>query len=62
MTISAITGNYEVMKLLLDAGGEVNKPNGLNQTPIVCCFARLEEVSLIIYRRRIIYLRIIRYV
>jgi ankyrin repeat protein len=44
LTISAITGNYEIMKLLVDAGGEVNKPNAFNQTPIICCFARLEEV------------------
>jgi len=58
LTISALTGNYEIMKLLVDHGSEVgknreksyfflfkvNKPNGFRQTPFICCFARLEEV------------------
>lgn len=39
-----MTGNYEILKLLLDAGAEVNKPNTFNQTAFVTCFARLEEV------------------
>jgi ankyrin repeat protein len=44
LTISALTGNYEIMKLLVDGNAEVNKPNTFNQTPFICCFARLEEV------------------
>lgn len=40
-----MTGNYEILKLLLDAGAEVNKPNSFSQTPFIVCFTRLEEVS-----------------
>jgi len=27
---AAMTGNYEILKILLDAGGEVNKPNAFS--------------------------------
>lgn len=47
LSVAAMTGNYEILKLLLDAGAEVNKPNSFNQTAFVTCFARLEEVFLI---------------
>ena len=43
LTAACYSGNYEIVYLLLTHGAEVNKPNGTNQTPIVCCFARLEE-------------------
>jgi ankyrin repeat protein len=40
--ITACSGsNYEMVKLLLDAGAEVNKPNILNQTPLVVSVFRL---------------------
>jgi ankyrin repeat protein len=30
LSVAAMTGNYEILKLLLDAGAEVNKPNVFN--------------------------------
>ncbi|KAM3129450.1 hypothetical protein pb186bvf_018442 [Paramecium bursaria] len=53
LTVAANTGNYEIMKLLVDAQAEVNKPNGFNHTPLVCCFARLEEEKNVFENRKI---------
>ena len=43
LTVACITGNYEILKLLIEKGAEVNKPTLLNATPFLCCFMRLEE-------------------
>lgn len=44
--------NYEMVKLLLDAGAEVNKPNNFNQTPLMMTvFRLLEEYSSFEIRR-----------
>ena len=43
LCVAAISGNYEILRLLIESGAEVNKPNGFNQTPFICCFTRLEQ-------------------
>ena len=43
LTISCMTGNYEILRILTSSGAEVNKPTAFNHTPFVCCFQRLEE-------------------
>lgn len=41
--VACLGANYEMVKLLLDHGAEVNKPNSLNQTPLVISVFRLIE-------------------
>lgn len=53
LTIACITGNYEIIVLLVEANAEVNKPTKFNQTPFVCCFQRLEEQQNIFENRKI---------
>lgn len=43
LCVACLTGNYEIVKILLDAGAEPNLPNKYNQTPLVLCFSRLNE-------------------
>ncbi len=38
LTIACATGNYEIVKLLIDHNAEVNKPTYFHHTPLVCCF------------------------
>ncbi len=38
LTMSSITGNYEIMKLLLEKGAEVNKPTLFSYTAFTLCF------------------------
>jgi hypothetical protein len=47
-------GNYEIIKLLLDQGSEVNKPTLLNSSPFACCFFRLEEENNVFENRKIV--------
>ena len=42
LCVAAISGNYEILRMLIENGAELNKPNKFNQTPIICCFTRLE--------------------
>ncbi|KRX04938.1 Ankyrin repeat-containing domain [Pseudocohnilembus persalinus] len=53
LTVSCITGNFEILKILLDFGAEVNKPTLYNQTPFSCCFQRLEESQNVFENRKI---------
>ena len=53
LTTACITGNYEIIKLLIDSGAEVNKPTLLNSTPFLCCFQRLEEEKNVFENRKI---------
>ncbi|CAD8083796.1 unnamed protein product [Paramecium sonneborni] len=55
LSIAAMTGNYEILKILLDAGAEVNKPNIFNQTAFIMCFARLEEEKNVFENRKICF-------
>lgn len=41
LIISCLTGNYEIVNLLLECGVQANKPSRINLTPFVACFARL---------------------
>jgi len=34
LTVACLTGNYEIVKLLIEKGAEVNKPTYLNVTPL----------------------------
>ena len=43
LSCSIITGNYEILRILLEAGAEVNKPTRFNHTPFVLCLMRLED-------------------
>jgi len=43
LTIACMTGNYEVVKLLIENEAEINKPTFYNHTPLIFCFQRLEE-------------------
>jgi ankyrin repeat protein len=43
LCVACLTGNYEIVKLLVDAAAETNLPNKFNQTPFVLCFSRLNE-------------------
>jgi ankyrin repeat protein len=45
LIVACMGGNYEFVKLLLDAGAEVNKPNAFNHTPLVTIINRLIEDS-----------------
>jgi len=38
VALACITGNFEVLSILLENGAEVNKPIASYQTPFVCCF------------------------
>ena len=40
---ACIAGNYEIVRLLLLANAEPNKPNLLNQSPLAAIFFRLVE-------------------
>ena len=42
LCVAAISGNYEILRMLIENGAELNKPNTFNQTPFICCFTRLE--------------------
>ena len=53
LTTASITGNYEILKFLIEKGAEVNKPTLLNTTPFVCCFMRLEEEQNVFENRKI---------
>lgn len=43
--VACATANYEVLKLLLDHGADVNKDASFQQPPLVYCFTRLQEES-----------------
>ena len=45
LCVACLTGNYEIVKILLDAGAEPNLPNKYYQTPLILCFSRLNEES-----------------
>lgn len=45
LTAACLTGNFEIMKLLVQEGAEVNKPTNYHHTPFICCFERLQEES-----------------
>lgn len=38
LTVACLSGNFEILKILLDAGAEVNKPTDSSYTPFVFCF------------------------
>lgn len=53
LTISCMTGNYEILRILTAGGAEVNKPTAFNHTPFICCFQRLEEEQNMFENRKI---------
>lgn len=53
LTISCMTGNYEILRILTAGGAEVNKPTAFNHTPFICCFQRLEEEQNVFENRKI---------
>lgn len=38
LTVACLSGNFEILKILLDEGAEVNKPTQTSYTPFVFCF------------------------
>src|ERR1700753_832418 len=40
---SFAAGNYEIVKVLIENGADVNKPNIMSQPPLYFCFTRLQE-------------------
>lgn len=57
LTVACITGNYEIVKLLVESGAEVNKPTTFNVTPFSCCFQRLLEEETNVFENRKICIR-----
>lgn len=45
LIVACLGRNYEFVKLLLDSGAEVNKPNAFNDTPLITIINRLMEDS-----------------
>ena len=43
LTASLVAGHYEMVKLLIEEGADVNYSNPRGQTPFVYCFSRLDE-------------------
>jgi len=38
LTIACMTGNYEIVRLLIENYAEINKPTFFNYTPLLFCF------------------------
>lgn len=55
LAIACKSGNYDIMKLLLDHRAGANLPNAFNQVPLVFCFGRLEEASNVFENRRLAF-------
>lgn len=53
---ACICGNYEIVRLLLLANAEVNKPNMLSQTPLAATLFRLVEEPASFENRKICFL------
>ena len=43
LTVACLGSNYEMVKLLIAKGAEVNKPTALFQTPLIVTLLRLIE-------------------
>lgn len=43
LTVACMRGNYEIVRLLVLAGAEINKPNALNQSPLTAIIFRLAD-------------------
>ena len=57
MTIACLTGNYEILHLLIMSNAEVNKPTTSSYTPLICCFQRLVEEEKNVFENRKICLK-----
>ena len=53
---ACIAGNYEIVRLLLLANAEPNKPNLLNQSPLAAIFFRLVEEPASFENKKICFL------
>jgi len=42
-SIACATGNYEILRILVENGADINKENTFNQPPLFYCFTRLQE-------------------
>ncbi len=45
LIVACMNGNYEIVRLLVMAFAEVNKPNSLNNNPLAAVLYRLVEES-----------------
>ena len=55
LCMACLTGFFEIVKLLIEAEAEVNKPTKLNETAFKLCFNRLNEVTNLFENRKICF-------
>ncbi len=40
LQIACMTGNFELVEILLEQGAEPNNPNSRGKTPLIACFIK----------------------
>jgi ankyrin repeat protein len=56
LIVACLRGNYEIVRLLVLANAEVNKPNALNYTPLTAVLFRLNEATIIFENTKICFI------